>query len=417
MHVGQIGCQATKNLLFLDSTSMPKKYYAVKAGFQTGIFSFEDARDQIRGYSNPDWKGFNVRQDAVDYLKPPTKTKPQAKVSTQTKPNGSNQKKSNGVSSTASNQPKKLNAKDVSALQTAKVDADRKARARKKAEKELIQRRKDHFKAEEEVRRLLGEVDKATLHIGKCSREMTEANQKAQGLLGRLSHAPNSDKQKWFYIVGDSIFDHIEMARRNSQRTGEAVYTCDSLELARAAASCEGVHTYKEKFQQTISYVNDKGKRVYQMFTDGSCSDNGSSHAVAAFGVFVGENNLYNFSVYQYPVSSQAAELAGIRKAYLIIDWINDDRLYEICTDSSYSINCLTKWCHTWKKNGWKCEDGSRVDNQEAIQEIMEIRDRRGCRNVQLKKVKAHSTSEGNKQADKLARERIELYKQDWYDF
>lgn len=313
---------------------MPKKYHAVKAGFRPGVYFFENAKDQIQGYSNPDRKGFNVRQDALNYLKPSAQTKPQTKASNQSNANGS---EPNGASSTAASQPKKIHSDDLSFLKAAKADADSKSRARNKAEKELIQRHKDHFKAEEEVRRLQIEVEKAAAHTGKCTQEMTDANYAAQRMLENLDHAPTSGKQKTFHVVGDSIFDHEVVAKRYSQRTGEAVYPCSSRELARAVASCGGDQTYKEKFQQSISYVNDKGKRVYQVFTDGSCSDNGTPHAAAALGVYFGENNLYNFSdlLCQFPLTSQTAELAAIRRAYLIIDWINDDCLYEICTDSS----------------------------------------------------------------------------------
>lgn len=168
--------------------------------------------------------------------------------------------------------------------------------------------------------------------------------------------------------------------------------------------------------QQTISYVNEKGKTVYQVFTDGACSDNGTADAAAAVGVYFGDNNPHNFSdlLYQSPVTSQTAELVAIRRAYFIIDLINYGRLYEICTDSSYAINCLTKWCHTWKKNGWKCEDGSRVVNRATIKEILEIQVRPGFRNVQPKNVKAHGSCEGNKQADKLAREVLKARRLRW---
>lgn len=46
-----------------------KNYYAVRVGYNTGIYDYlDEAKDQIRGYSNAEWKGFNNYDDAEEYL-------------------------------------------------------------------------------------------------------------------------------------------------------------------------------------------------------------------------------------------------------------------------------------------------------------------------------------------------------------
>lgn len=46
-----------------------KNYYAVRVGYTTGIYDYlDEAKDQIRGYSNAEWKGFNNYNDAEEYM-------------------------------------------------------------------------------------------------------------------------------------------------------------------------------------------------------------------------------------------------------------------------------------------------------------------------------------------------------------
>jgi len=45
------------------------KYYAVKAGKTTGIFStWSDCQDSVKGFSNPDFKSFDTEEEAKAYL-------------------------------------------------------------------------------------------------------------------------------------------------------------------------------------------------------------------------------------------------------------------------------------------------------------------------------------------------------------
>lgn len=48
---------------------MAKKYYAVKKGKKTGIFtSWDECKQYVNGYSKAEYKGFDRKQDARDYL-------------------------------------------------------------------------------------------------------------------------------------------------------------------------------------------------------------------------------------------------------------------------------------------------------------------------------------------------------------
>jgi ribonuclease HI len=156
--------------------------------------------------------------------------------------------------------------------------------------------------------------------------------------------------------------------------------------------------------------VNKQGNTVYQVFVDGACSNNGPD-AKAGYGLYFGENNPWNVaaSVMGTVHTSQRAELQAIMKAYQVIEKKDNGHSYEIMSDSSYAINCLTKWRHDWKKNGWKTSEGKPVENVDLIQDCIKIMDRLVKRGIALKKVQAHGDSKGNKRADVLARQGVQV--------
>lgn len=46
-----------------------KRFYAIKAGYQTGIFnSWEECKELVTGYPNAKYKGFSTMKEAQDYM-------------------------------------------------------------------------------------------------------------------------------------------------------------------------------------------------------------------------------------------------------------------------------------------------------------------------------------------------------------
>ena len=72
-----------------------------------------------------------------------------------------------------------------------------------------------------------------------------------------------------------------------------------------------------------------------------------------------------------------------------------------IHTDSQYSIDCVTDWCHNWIKNGWKTSKGKDVLNKELIVDILNLMK---DRNVLFKHVYAHIGIKHNERVDTLAK-------------
>ena len=73
-----------------------------------------------------------------------------------------------------------------------------------------------------------------------------------------------------------------------------------------------------------------------------------------------------------------------------------------IWTDSEYVQKGITQWIQTWKENGWKRRDGSRlvsVKNADLWREL----DALAQDHITFRWIKGHSNEEGNERADALA--------------
>ncbi len=122
--------------------------------------------------------------------------------------------------------------------------------------------------------------------------------------------------------------------------------------------------------------------KIY-IFTDGNCKSNGKKYARAGYGVFFTgdeESKLYHLNSFcevEGKQTNQVAELTAIKTAFSIVlenkSLLNNAPI-EICTDSMYSINCLTVWYKSWESNGWKNAKRQSVKNKELIKEILDLK-------------------------------------------
>ena len=149
-------------------------------------------------------------------------------------------------------------------------------------------------------------------------------------------------------------------------RQGNQVY--DSWDQAREqcigfkGARCKKTKTrpQAEAFTRTGLYIPLDGPRMVQKlpcpphikaYCDGSSLENGSEHSRAGIGVMFMHGHPLNLSerFNLPPNTNNRAELWAIKRAVDIID--ENPRHFPgrpypivIFSDSSYSINCLTKW-------------------------------------------------------------------------
>ena len=170
------------------------------------------------------------------------------------------------------------------------------------------------------------------------------------------------------------------------------------------------------------------------VYTDGSSLNNQhKGKRKGGIGVFFGDNDIRNKSIpliesLDNKVTNQVAELTACLTALKLVcieklvlpkpDF--DDVSFPpkkiniiICTDSQYSINSISVWAKTWKKNNWKKKDGKIIENLELIKKIHNIYID-PLYNIKFKHIKAHTNKPpmsdpsyndwyGNMMADKLA--------------
>ena len=144
------------------------------------------------------------------------------------------------------------------------------------------------------------------------------------------------------------------------------------------------------------------------VFTDGSCSMNGSKNAKAGIGIYFGENDKRNISKgIQGKQTNNTAELSAVIEVFSVLkEEIEQDITITIYTDSEYVIKCCTSFGEKCEKANWKKKKGE-ITNVELVKEVYSLF--KEYQNVSIEYVRAHSNkkdslSKGNDGADKLAK-------------
>ena len=148
----------------------------------------------------------------------------------------------------------------------------------------------------------------------------------------------------------------------------------------------------KGNMKKFIKKVYDKERDF--VFTDGSCVNNGKKGSYGGYGVFFSKKDLRNLSKRfdsKEEVTNNKAELTAILECLKLL---HPGEKWYVVSDSEYSINCVTKWYMSWRKNGWKTSKGQEVKNRELIEGILEKLD---ILNVQFIHVNSHQEKPSDK--------------------
>ena len=140
-----------------------------------------------------------------------------------------------------------------------------------------------------------------------------------------------------------------------------------------------------------------------QIFTDGACSGNpgpGGWGAIVRFGKR--EKELKGGEA--LTTNNRMELMAAISALEALTRSCNVD-LY---TDSNYLRDGITKWIHSWRRNGWRTAEKKPVKNAELWQRL----DRAlGKHRIQWHWVRGHAGHAENERADALAREGLAPFK------
>lgn len=148
----------------------------------------------------------------------------------------------------------------------------------------------------------------------------------------------------------------------------------------------------------------------YMVFTDGSSFNNGSKTKkhYGGIGVFFGDNEENISEPLEGQITNNIAELKACIKAIQTLinkpefnkntNTINNKKII-IYTDSEYVLNCMTKWCKTWCKNGWtknnyRSKKTEQVKNKDLLEELYKLY---LLYKIKMKHSRAHRCEPNNK--------------------
>ena len=139
-----------------------------------------------------------------------------------------------------------------------------------------------------------------------------------------------------------------------------------------------------------------------QIYCDGACDPNpgraGSGLAVYRNGELA---QLWH-GLYNPAGTNNIAELNALHRALVMAETaIASGSTVQILCDSTYAINCISKWAAGWEKKGWR-KAGGEIKNLEIIQAAYAVYSRIESK-VHLTHVSAHVGTQGNELADRMA--------------
>src|SRR5215510_7523777 len=138
------------------------------------------------------------------------------------------------------------------------------------------------------------------------------------------------------------------------------------------------------------------------IYCDGACEPNPGNAGSGIVVYRAGRLAELWFGLYNPIGTNNIAELNALYHALRMAEAeIKTGNSVEVCSDSTYSINCIRSWAPTWEKKGWK-KPGGEIKNLEIIQACYAIY-RRIAKVLKLSHVAAHVGTEGNELADRMA--------------
>jgi ribonuclease HI len=156
----------------------------------------------------------------------------------------------------------------------------------------------------------------------------------------------------------------------------------------------------------------ESSSSTLEIYCDGACSGN-PGKAGSGLAIYGGGKPILLYGDYNHRGTNNTAELNALYKALLIAK--ESAKEVTILSDSKYSIDCITLWAYSWKRNGWK-KKGGEIKNLDIIRLSHGLYEEiKG--NITIKHVKGHSGVEGNELADRMALRAIESQSSEYKEY
>ena len=139
---------------------------------------------------------------------------------------------------------------------------------------------------------------------------------------------------------------------------------------------------------------------MIEVYTDGSCLGNPGVGGWAF--LVIKENKLTSKSGLDKNTTNNRMELCAAIEA---LDFLKDEKILKIHTDSSYLKNGISSWISSWEKNNWLTSNKKPVKNKDLWIKLAELTKNK---NITWEWVKAHDQNKFNNMVDELARKEAE---------
>jgi ribonuclease HI len=140
-----------------------------------------------------------------------------------------------------------------------------------------------------------------------------------------------------------------------------------------------------------------------QIFTDGACSGNPGPGGWGAVLRFDGKEKELKGG--EALTTNNRMELTAAISA---LETLKRDCSVDMFTDSNYLRDGITKWIHSWRRNGWRTAEKKPVKNAELWQRLDAAL---GRHDIRWHWVRGHAGHAENERADALAREGMAPFK------
>ena len=157
---------------------------------------------------------------------------------------------------------------------------------------------------------------------------------------------------------------------------------------SKSKSSDKSLNKSVDKPKKDKPKKNENTYKYYEAFCDGSSFNNGSKNKTirsGGIGVYFPDYSNQNIS---HPldksdkITNNVAELLACVEAIKFFialpDFNKDCDKIILYTDSSYTINSMTNWAHTWRKNDWKKYNSRKrkyqeIQNKELMIELYNL--------------------------------------------
>lgn len=213
-----------------------------------------------------------------------------------------------------------------------------------------------------------------------------------------------------FYVVWagrqTGVFTDWPTTHRQVDRFAGARYksfpTRAEAERAFAAGATKPTFVRRPSTRQPAELPTEPSAFDVRIYCDGACDPNpgraGSGLAVYRHGALA---QLW-FGLHNPAGTNNTAELNALHRALMMAEAaLSAGSTVQILCDSTYAINCISKWAVGWEKKGWR-KAGGEIKNLDIIQAAYAVYSRIQAQ-LHLSHVRAHEGTEGNELADRMA--------------